>query len=142
MGRYFVCLIVFVCVVLMVGCNGEPAERQPEMEAVLNLTGDAQNGEAVFSATTLGEAKLPSCALCHSLEEGKVQTGPSLHGIGVRAETADAEQTAEEYLYYSIVDPNQIVIEPFYSGVMSAQYADALTDQEIADLIAYLKTLR
>jgi cytochrome c len=34
--------------------------------------GDAQAGEAVFKK---------SCALCHTLEEGKTKIGPSLHGV-------------------------------------------------------------
>ena len=34
--------------------------------------GDAQAGEATFKKT---------CALCHTLEEGKNKIGPSLHGV-------------------------------------------------------------
>lgn len=34
--------------------------------------GDAQAGEAVFKKT---------CAVCHTIEEGKNKIGPSLHGV-------------------------------------------------------------
>ena len=133
--------IGFLAIFILVGCNSAVAERQPESAAVLTLTGDVQNGEQLFNAATHGDANLASCALCHSLEEGKKQTGPSLFGVGTRAETAVSGQSAEQYLYASIVNPNELVVGDFYSNVMSSQYADVLSDQDIADLIAYLLTL-
>ena len=137
LGLFFVLMMAF----FTAACTAQEAERTPEVDGVLSLTGDVANGEALFNASSHGDLGLASCALCHSLVEGKKQTGPSLFGLASRAGSTVDGQSAEVYLYNSIVNPNDHVTEGFFGGVMSGQYADALSDQEIADLIAYLQTL-
>lgn len=105
--------------------------------------GNAQNGEAL--ANSLG------CTACHIA----TPTGPawmasgSAPGIGTRAETrfkeadyAGKAQSAEQYLLESIVDPSAFVVQGFADKVMPATYSTQLSEQNAADLIAYLLTLK
>lgn len=104
--------------------------------------GDATKGEQL--ATTQG------CVACHIT----TATGPawlpsgSEPGIGDRAAlritqpdyTGKAE-TAEQYLFESIVLPDAHLV-PNFQPVMPKTYGGTLTDQDMADLIAYLLTLK
>jgi mono/diheme cytochrome c family protein len=105
--------------------------------------GDAAAGETL--ATSLG------CTACHIT----TPTGPAWlpsdgqPGVGERAETeftlpeyTGNATTPEQYLFESIVDPNVFVVSPFASGLMPATYGNTLTDQNMADLIAYLLSLK
>lgn len=97
-------------------------------------------------AATLG------CTACHLA--GPQGAGPEWRpsgdqpGIGDRANsrfgqsdyTGNAE-TGEQYLFESIALPAQYLV-PGYENIMPGNYADTLTDQDMADLIAYLLTLR
>jgi len=91
-----------------------------------------------------------ACVACHIA----APTGPawlaseSEPGIGTRAASrltqsdyAGTAQTAAQYLFESIVLPNVYVVQGFSEGLMPGSYGTSLTDQEIADLIAYLLSL-
>jgi mono/diheme cytochrome c family protein len=106
-------------------------------------TGDAAAGEAL--ATSLG------CTACHIT----TQTGPAWMasadqpGIGTRATTRFTEtgysgsaKTPEQYLFESIVNSNTFVVPGFTAGIMPQTYANQLTDQDVANLIAYLLSLK
>ena len=88
--------------------------------------GDAANGEQLH--TTLG------CAACHSIGEDVV-VGPGWQGLYDRAgERTDAD--ADDYLVTSITKPASYIVDGF-TNVMPA--FDYLSDQELADLIAFVK---
>ncbi len=105
--------------------------------------GDAKKGEALATAqgcvgchitTTVGPAWLPS---------------GGQPGIGERAQTRFTQPdytgkatSAEQYLLESIVSPNAYVVNGFAPNLMPAIYAQTLTAQDVADLIAYLLTLK
>jgi mono/diheme cytochrome c family protein len=102
--------------------------------------GDAANGETL--ATSLG------CTACHIA----APTGPSWPataeepGIGVRAATRIEQpdytgnaENAHEYLFESIVAPD-VYLVPNFQDLMPKTYGSQLTDQDMADLIAYLLT--
>lgn len=104
--------------------------------------GDATRGQGL--ATTKG------CVGCHVT----TATGPAWMptgdqpGIGTRAETRfqepnynGAAQNAEQYLFESIVLPSAHIVEG-YQDIMPKNFGETLTDQETADLIAYLLTLK
>lgn len=105
--------------------------------------GNAAAGETL--ATSLG------CIACHIA----APTGPAWlpsddqPGIADRAAayvgspdyTGNAE-TPEQYLFESIVLPNDFVVSGFSEGIMPGTYSTSLTDQNMADLIAYLLTLK
>jgi cytochrome c2 len=96
--------------------------------------GDAEGGTATF--TTAG------CAACHALEPDVKIVGPSQAGIATRAATRKPGYSAEVYLYESIILPNAYVVEGFQAGLMTPTFKETLKPQEIADLIAFLMTLK
>jgi cytochrome c553 len=98
--------------------------------------GDAVRGADVFRN---GVGGAPSCATCHSTSD-TTTTGPGLEGYGERAATRVDDENAEEYTFYSILHPSRYVVNGF-SNVMYNNYEDRLSEQQIADLIAFLLTL-
>ncbi len=104
------------------------------------LSGDPIAGEALFGQVTIDSA--PGCASCHSTEVDKVLVGPSLAGVANRAGERVPDQTAEEYLQNSILEPNLYVVDGFSSGLMYQKYKDILKDEQVRDLVAYLSTLK
>lgn len=86
------------------------------------------------------------CFACHSVDGSKL-VGPSLKGVYGHAVTVitggtEREVTADdEYIKRSIYDPNADVVKGFNKGMMLS-YKGQLTDQDIAQIIEYLKTLK
>lgn len=99
-------------------------------------TGDATQGERLFTQSIKGA---PACSTCHTVD-GEVLVGPSLEAYGETASTREDDVSAEDYTYSSIVRPAAYIVEDF-SNVMYGQYGQRLSEQQIADLIAYLLTL-
>ncbi|MGB0385058.1 MAG: c-type cytochrome [Ardenticatenaceae bacterium] len=98
--------------------------------------GDATRGGVLFAEGADGAAR---CAVCHTLDDQKL-VGPGLANIGIRAAERVDGQAAESYLYQSITDPAAYVVDG-YVHVMPENYGEALSEQEIADLIAFLRTI-
>ena len=51
-------------------------------------------------------------------------------------------QSAEDYLRESIVDPNAFVVDGYGANIMTGTYGSSLTEQQIADLVAYMQSLK
>jgi len=103
--------------------------------------GVAANGEVLFHG--LGPGGRFPCAACHSLQENQTLVGPSLAGIATRAASRKDGYTVEQYLHESIVQPNTYIVESFGSpSVMPATFGEQMTKQDLADIIAYLLTLK
>jgi len=137
----WVLVLLAVLSLLLVACGGgdsEPAEPASGGEVV----GDAARGEELYKQTTIGAASAPGCITCHSLDAGVTLVGPSHAGIGTAAGTRVAGLSAEEFLEQSITEPDAEVTENFSPGVMYQNYGSDLSEQEIADLIAFLLTLK
>ena len=87
-------------------------------------------------------AEKSGCLGCHTLD-GTPKVGPTFKGLfgrKVRLE-GDREVTAdEEYIRESIYDPGAKIVKGF-PGVMPT-FKGRLTDDDVAALIAYLKTLK
>jgi hypothetical protein len=45
------------------------------------------------------------------------------------------------YLYTSITNPNAYIVEGYQPNVMIQTYGQTLSDQDLADILAYLLTL-
>lgn len=131
-------LLLLLSLLLLAACGG--TADSPAEPAGDDLSGDATRGESLYKQTVIGAGSAPGCVTCHSLEPDVVLVGPSHVGIGARAKTAVSGKSAEEYLRESIVDPNAELSEGF-TGVMYQNYKSDLSDQEIADLVAYLQSL-
>jgi len=112
--------------------------------------GDRAAGEA--------QAVTTACVACHIAADPSVALqGPAWlakdsadgKGIATHAVERIAEEnytgkatTAEGYLYEAITNPNAHVVQGFAPNIMPGVYGTALSPQQIADLIAYLKDLQ
>jgi cytochrome c oxidase subunit 2 len=98
--------------------------------------GNAERGATLFTQSINGA---PACSSCHTLD-GTVLVGPSLQGFRDAADTRQNEMSAVEYSYASIVQPASDLVNGFRNSMYN-QYAQRLSPQDIADLIAYLLSL-
>lgn len=98
------------------------------------IPGDPKAGAAVFMAKT--------CSVCHAVKKIKAEgtIGPSLDKIGTIAAKRVKGQSAEVYLRKSILEPNAY-ITPGYQPFMP-ELGPTMTDKELRDLIAFLKSLK
>ncbi len=96
----------------------------------------------------------PVCTACHSLQPGVTLAGPSMAGMATRAEQTLASPgytgsatDVEGYIRESIVTPSAHVVpgDMFSAeGVsfMPDTYAEALGEEQVEQLVAYLATLK
>ena len=98
---------------------------------------DAGSGEKLYNQSN-NEA--PACSACHATSGASSSIGNSLAGLAGVAADRVAGQSAQEYLYWSILRPGQHLVAG-YSNLMYADYEDSLQAADLADLIAYLLTL-
>jgi len=104
--------------------------------------GDVAAGQ-VLAEETLG------CTACHTLSE----VGPpweamdGLPGIGIRGgiriqqdDYTGNATSGDQYLIESVVETNVHIVEGFQPDIMPTNFGDRLTFQDMADLLAFLKT--
>jgi cytochrome c551/c552 len=124
---------------LSVACGGADGDStSSEGEAV----GDPVRGESLYNQTVIGAGSAPGCITCHSLDEAVTLVGPSHFRLGARAAEIVPGKSAETYLKESIVDPDDQITDGFTEGVMYKNYGKELSNQEVADLVAFLVTLK
>lgn len=99
--------------------------------------GDADRGARLFQEAIDGA---PACITCHTVDTSPSQVGPVLSGYGAIAGDRVEGQSAEAYTRISIERPAAHIV-PGFSNTMFAQYSRYLSDQQLADLIAYLLSL-
>ncbi|MDE2775302.1 MAG: c-type cytochrome [Chloroflexota bacterium] len=127
--------LISLCLLLMTACSADaPRIAFEELDFAL---ADAGSGEKLFNQSN-NEA--PACAACHSITGESSSIGNSLAGIAATAAERVAGQSAEEYLYWSILRPGRHLVAG-YSNIMYAGYEDSLEAADVADLVAYLLSL-
>jgi cytochrome c oxidase subunit 2 len=90
--------------------------------------------------------KKNACLSCHSLDGSKL-IGPSFKGVWgineiVVTNGEEREITVdEEYIKKSIYEPNADIVKGYNQGLMIS-YKELITEDEIKDIIEYLKTLK
>ena len=97
---------------------------------------------------------VPVCTACHSLQPGVQLAGPSMAGVAERAaqtlaspDYAGSATDVTGYIRESIVQPSaHLVPGDMFSAAgvsfMPNTYVDALSEEQIDQLVAYLSTLR
>lgn len=144
---------ILVGLLLGLSACGERATPTPlpTVAAILQPLppGDPARGEKLFRRTLLGSRPEPGCITCHSLAPATVLLGPSLAEIATRSDAtiqqADYKgqaENVESYLQESIIAPNAYIAPGFAPDVMRPTFATELSPQEIADLVAFLLTLK
>ena len=106
----------------------------------LTGTGDPLRGQQLFQH---GLNDAPACINCHNpAAAGKsgFAIGPGLLGIRERAATRIEGVNAAAYIEDSIRNPGDYVVSGF-SAIMYGLFAEKYSDQDIADVVAYLMTL-
>jgi mono/diheme cytochrome c family protein len=111
-------LAAAILLAVVVGC-GEPA---PKTDAELGLNAQQADGRRLFEHY---------CAACHNAYSSSGSKGPSLKGLYKRQYLPSGLPANDRFVEQSIVNGR---------GMMPPQ-GDALPDQQLSDLIAYLHTL-
>ncbi|MBX7212848.1 MAG: c-type cytochrome [Thermoflexales bacterium] len=93
--------------------------------------GNAANGKMLFASN--------GCSSCHAIAKDVKLVGPSLYGIWNTAATREKGVDAKSYLYESITKPNAFVVDGYTQNIMPSTFAQALSAQQMADLLAYLE---
>ena len=93
------------------------------VSALAQSKGDAMRGKDVFES---------NCSVCHNADSTERKMGPGLKGLFKRDTLANKKKVSDAS-----------VLEMIEKGSPTGMpgFADQLSDQEKADVIAYLKTL-
>ncbi len=93
--------------------------------------GDPKRGEDLFY-----NSPIAACATCHTAKGKGGEVGPILDGIAIRADKA--------YIVESLMDPNAKLAKGFENLTISPMppLGLLLKEQEVADILAFLDTLR
>ena len=113
------------------GTGGEATATTAEDEGD-DGEGDAAAGETIAQA---------QCFTCHSID-GSTIVGPTwqgLYGHEVKLEDGSTVTADDEYIRESILQPNAKIVEGFPAAM--PPFEGLLDDEQIANIIAYIKTL-
>lgn len=93
----------------------------------------------------LGEslAARNGCTACHS-PDGSPLTGPTWQGLYGTEETLYDGSTVlvdDAYPEESIIDPNIEIVDGYTANIMPQDFGDRLSEDDIAAIIAYIKSL-
>ena len=124
-----------VATLLLLAACGTPTDS--------SHVGDAANGQKLFiGEIPIADGSGPACNMCHAVQPDQPTTiGPNLSNVGNRAATTIEGMSAEEYLRTSVIDPDAYLAGGFQEGIHWRGYKQALTPQQVNDLIAYMLTL-
>ena len=106
--------------------------------------------QAIYAAAQTPEgkgallAKSKGCLACHSVTSTPLESAPTwfgLFGSTVTLEDGSTVTADEAFLRESIVDPLAKIVQG-YGPTMPATYGTLLSEEEIANIIAYIMTLK
>jgi nitric oxide reductase subunit C len=128
--------------------GGTTSQPPPGARPMTGTENPMALGEQVFRSAA------PACNACHSVAPGVNMAGPSLAGLGTRAQQLLASgqykgqaQDVAGYIKESVTNPSaHIVPGPMYSAnntsFMPATYGTSLTPEQLDQLTAYLTSLK
>lgn len=130
-------------------CGGAHALMESPVKVVSQADFDAWVDEQTNASAQPPEARgkrlaeTQGCITCHSLDGSRI-VGPTWKGLyGAQITLADGSTvTADDtYLRTAIVDPNVQVHQGYPPNVMQS-YQNTLSDEQINNIIAFIKTLK
>lgn len=116
------------------GLLAKPAAPKGDLESTTAKVSLADQGASLYRSK--------SCATCHSLDGSRL-IGPSFKGIfGRKTELADGStvEADENYIRESVMDPMKKVVKGYPPAMPS--FRGQFTDEELNQLISYLKTVK
>jgi mono/diheme cytochrome c family protein len=125
------------------GATAIGSDVDAAMEQLLALEGDPARGQELYEGndrTELGQRL--GCSGCHL---GGAQA-PDTIGTWDRVQNERltlpqfADYSGEKYLVESVLHPNDFIAPGYNAGVMLLIYPDQLSAQDLADLVAYMKS--
>jgi mono/diheme cytochrome c family protein len=96
--------------------------QQQAPAAVAAAPAPADNAEAALAKYT--------CTACHSVAGSQSPVGPDLNQVGDRLDIDQIRQ--------SIIEPNAVVAEGFFPGMMPADFANKMTVSELELIVDFL----
>jgi cytochrome c oxidase subunit 2 len=84
------------------------------------------------------------CAACHSADGTQI-VGPTWKGLydhDVPLANGQTVKADEAYLKESILNTNAKIVKGFAPGLMPQNFRERLSDDQINDLLAYIKSLK
>lgn len=123
--------------------------QKPARDVTSEIKGDVARGQELFEADFIGSGNVLGCQVCHLVNASGSTLGPPLSDLGRRSVEETIQQpnytgqakSVEAYLQESLLAPEVYVTSGFPVGLMPSNYGSTLTQQQIADLIAYMLTL-
>ena len=142
--RLFTLALFAIILILGSACGGEEPDHEDgdaqvhEQSSAQNPveSGDADKGEQLVTDN--------GCLACHSIDGSQI-IGPSWKGIyGSREKLNDGSTVMVDgyYLAESILNPNAKIVEGFSPNTMIQTFGEIFTAQDIADIVAYIKTIK
>jgi len=103
---------------------------------------DAEEG-AVRTPQELYANSGMGCVACHNMNEdqtpsNKGPVGPHQGNLHETAATRVEGQSAEEYVYNSIINPTAYMVEGYPNGGMPSDFAERMSEEEIQGLVAWI----
>jgi cytochrome c oxidase subunit II len=129
-------------------CGGAHAYMNSPVLVVSQTDFDAWLGEQSGAADLPPEERgrrasdAAGCIACHSLD-GTRLSGPTWQGLyrsEIPLQDGSTVIADDEYLYIAIVDPNA-QIHAGYPPIMPQNYQDTLSEQQIRDIVEFIKTI-
>jgi cytochrome c oxidase subunit 2 len=117
------------------------AATTPSGGAATATTGDEGDDEGEGDAAAGQQIAQAQCFTCHTID-GSTLVGPSwkgLYGHDVKLDDGSTVKADDDYIHESILEPNAKIVEGFPAAMPS--FDGILDDTQIANIIAYIKTL-
>jgi len=130
-------------------CGGAHAYMTAPVRVVTQADFDAwlasESGAADLPPTERGQrlAEGSGCLACHSLD-GTRLAGPTWQGLAdseVRLQSGETVIADDEYLHEAIVNPNSQIAEGF-APIMPDIYGDTLSEEQIMDIVEFIKSVQ
>jgi mono/diheme cytochrome c family protein len=107
------------------------------------IVGDAAHGEAIYkNLQPSGRNSLLGCGGCHLgglVAPATEETWDNI--LNIRLNDPQLEgYTPEQYIVESIVSPGAYIVPTYSDGQMPPDFAQRMSTQDLADIIAYLKS--